>query len=204
MWISFCCILSLREAGWWGIRGGQERMLVRSQVFCFPGPVRDMCSSPDGRWIALGFSSGLVSVLDVRGGLLRSQRRAHTGEILQVKCWMEEEGWDLFVSALFVFVCVWIFAVLRELQTKVRISSIVQATLWGSKTREPRSSKHFQIKASPHEAPKIGLCVCVCVLSRVRYQIWPIRDDTRIWHHWNDFLWNLCLGLPLPLLCPVR
>ena len=59
---------------------------MRSQVFCFPGPVRDMCSSPDGRWIALGFSSGLVSVLDVRGGLLRSQRRAHTGEILQVKC----------------------------------------------------------------------------------------------------------------------
>lgn len=49
------------------------------------GTVRDICCSPDGRWIALGFSSGLASVLDVRGGLLRSHRRAHTSEIYQVK-----------------------------------------------------------------------------------------------------------------------
>lgn len=48
------------------------------------GTVRDLCCSPDGRWIALGFSSGLTSVLDVRGGLLRSHRRAHTSEIYQV------------------------------------------------------------------------------------------------------------------------
>lgn len=47
--------------------------------------MRDICCSPDGRWIALGFSSGLTSVLDVRGGLLRSHRRAHTSEIYQVK-----------------------------------------------------------------------------------------------------------------------
>lgn len=49
------------------------------------GTVRDLCCSPDGRWIALGFSSGLTSVLDVRGGLLRSHRRAHTSEIYQVQ-----------------------------------------------------------------------------------------------------------------------
>lgn len=48
------------------------------------GTVRDVCCSPDGRWIAFGFSTGLASVLDIRGGLLRSQRRAHTGDILQV------------------------------------------------------------------------------------------------------------------------
>ena len=48
------------------------------------GTVRDICCSPDGRWIALGFSSGLASVLDTRGGLLRSHRRAHTSEIYQV------------------------------------------------------------------------------------------------------------------------
>ncbi|KAK2567303.1 WD repeat-containing protein 81 [Acropora cervicornis] len=53
--------------------------------FSFCGTVRDICCSPDGRWIALGFSSGLTSVLDVRGGLLRSHRRAHTSEIYQVK-----------------------------------------------------------------------------------------------------------------------
>lgn len=50
----------------------------------FSGTVRDVCCSPDGRWIAFGFSTGLASVLDIRGGLLRSQRRAHTGDILQV------------------------------------------------------------------------------------------------------------------------
>ena len=49
------------------------------------GTVRDICCSPDGRWIALGFSSGLTSVLDTRGGLLRSHRRAHTSEIYQVQ-----------------------------------------------------------------------------------------------------------------------
>ena len=50
----------------------------------FLGTVRDVCCSPDGRWIAFGFSTGLASVLDIRGGLLRSQRRAHTGDIFQV------------------------------------------------------------------------------------------------------------------------
>ncbi|XP_031561035.1 WD repeat-containing protein 81-like isoform X2 [Actinia tenebrosa] len=50
-----------------------------------PGLVRDICCSPDGRWVALGFTSGLVSVLDVRGGLLRSQRRAHTSDVVQVR-----------------------------------------------------------------------------------------------------------------------
>ena len=50
----------------------------------FSGTVRDVCCSPDGRWIAFGFSTGLSSVLDIRGGLLRSQRRAHTGDIFQV------------------------------------------------------------------------------------------------------------------------
>ena len=49
------------------------------------GTVRDVCCSPDGRWIAFGFSTGLASVLDIRGGLLRSQRRAHTGDIFQVQ-----------------------------------------------------------------------------------------------------------------------
>ena len=51
--------------------------------------MRDICCSPDGRWIALGFSSGLASVLDVRGGLLRSHRRAHTSEIYQVQAFLK-------------------------------------------------------------------------------------------------------------------
>ncbi|XP_048586310.1 WD repeat-containing protein 81 isoform X1 [Nematostella vectensis] len=49
------------------------------------GSIRDICCGPDNRWVAIGFSSGLVSVLDVRGGLLRSQRRAHTSDVLQVR-----------------------------------------------------------------------------------------------------------------------
>lgn len=59
-------------------------MMMICSVLFSSGTVRDVCCSPDGRWIAFGFSTGLASVLDIRGGLLRSQRRAHTGDIFQV------------------------------------------------------------------------------------------------------------------------
>ena len=74
------------------------------------GTVRDVCCSPDGRWIAFGFSTGLASVLDIRGGLLRSQRRAHTGDIFQVQiiyipC-VDVMKWSCFIVVCPVlFVC---------------------------------------------------------------------------------------------------
>ena len=75
------------------------------------GTVRDVCCSPDGRWIAFGFSAGLASVLDIRGGLLRSQRRAHTGDIFQVQiiyipC-VDVMKWSCFIE-LYVLFCLFV------------------------------------------------------------------------------------------------
>ena len=48
------------------------------------GSIRCGTVSPDGNWLALGFASGMVSVLETRTGLLLLTHKAHEGEILQV------------------------------------------------------------------------------------------------------------------------
>ena len=50
----------------------------------FPGNVKCLCVNESGAWIAAGFSSGFISVLDLRTGILKGQWRAHESEILQV------------------------------------------------------------------------------------------------------------------------
>ena len=40
--------------------------------------------SRDGNYVAVGYTSGVVSVLDIRTGLLLASWKAHEGEILQV------------------------------------------------------------------------------------------------------------------------
>ena len=50
----------------------------------FTGSVKCLCVNDSGTWIAAGFSSGFISVLDLRTGILRGQWRAHESEILQV------------------------------------------------------------------------------------------------------------------------
>lgn len=44
-----------------------------------------MTVSPNGIYVAVGFSSGVISILDVRTGVLLASWKAHEGEILQVK-----------------------------------------------------------------------------------------------------------------------
>lgn len=39
--------------------------------------------SPDGRTVAVGFSTGLVSTLDLRTGYLLSTWKAHEAEIIE-------------------------------------------------------------------------------------------------------------------------
>ena len=39
---------------------------------------------PEGTWVAVGFSTGVVSILELHSGLLLSSWKAHDGEILQV------------------------------------------------------------------------------------------------------------------------
>ena len=55
-------------------------------VFCHIGMIRCVTSSPDGSWVAVGFSSGVVAVLNLHTGILLGSWKAHDSEILQVKC----------------------------------------------------------------------------------------------------------------------
>ncbi|GAB6021712.1 hypothetical protein CHUAL_004292 [Chamberlinius hualienensis] len=49
------------------------------------GVIRSMAVSPNSHWIAVGYNTGIISILDVRTGLLSSTWKGHDGEILQVK-----------------------------------------------------------------------------------------------------------------------
>ncbi|XP_029642520.1 WD repeat-containing protein 81 [Octopus sinensis] len=49
------------------------------------GVIRSVTVSPDSNWVAVAFSSGIVSVLDIRAGTLLGQRKAHDTDILQIK-----------------------------------------------------------------------------------------------------------------------
>ncbi|XP_078593902.1 WD repeat-containing protein 81-like [Branchiostoma floridae x Branchiostoma japonicum] len=51
------------------------------------GLIRCLSVSPSGTWVAVGFSSGVVSALDVRTGTIIKMWRAHEGEILQMKAY---------------------------------------------------------------------------------------------------------------------
>lgn len=48
------------------------------------GLIRCLAVSPSGVWIAAGQSSGNITVLDTRTGLVLSNWRAHDGEVLQL------------------------------------------------------------------------------------------------------------------------
>lgn len=49
------------------------------------GVIRSLAVSPSGNWLAVGHSSGVLSVLDVRTGFMLGSWVAHDGEILQTK-----------------------------------------------------------------------------------------------------------------------
>ena len=48
------------------------------------GLMRCVTASPDGNWVAVGYSSGIISVVDTRTGLLLASWKGHEGELLQV------------------------------------------------------------------------------------------------------------------------
>ncbi|XP_028396070.1 WD repeat-containing protein 81-like [Dendronephthya gigantea] len=49
------------------------------------GNIRSLCVTQDGTSMAVGFSSGSLSLVDLRGGILTRQWKAHEAEIIQVK-----------------------------------------------------------------------------------------------------------------------
>ncbi|GFR67396.1 WD repeat-containing protein 81 [Elysia marginata] len=67
--------------------------------------IRCVAVSPDNRWIAAGFSTGSIYVLDVNSGLLLHHWKAHDGEIVQLKAYGESR---LLSSALDQTVRLWV------------------------------------------------------------------------------------------------
>ncbi|XP_052767541.1 WD repeat-containing protein 81-like isoform X2 [Mya arenaria] len=49
------------------------------------GLIRNIATSPDGSWVAVGFSAGVISLLSLHTGILLGTWKAHDGEILQLK-----------------------------------------------------------------------------------------------------------------------
>lgn len=48
------------------------------------GHIRSLCVTPDGTTMAVGFSSGFLSLVDLRGGILTRQWKAHEADIIRV------------------------------------------------------------------------------------------------------------------------
>ncbi|KAK3578526.1 hypothetical protein CHS0354_007782 [Potamilus streckersoni] len=61
------------------------------------GPIRCVTVSPDGSWVAVGFSTGVISILDLQTGILMSTWKGHDGEIVQMKTYNK----NTFVSTSF-------------------------------------------------------------------------------------------------------
>ncbi|XP_064623672.1 WD repeat-containing protein 81-like [Lineus longissimus] len=51
------------------------------------GLIRCVTVSPNSNWVAIGYSTGIISILDVRTGLLLGTWKGHEGEILQIKAY---------------------------------------------------------------------------------------------------------------------
>ena len=51
----------------------------------FVGHIRSLCVTQDGTSMAVGFSSGFLSLVDLRGGILTRQWKAHEADIMQVR-----------------------------------------------------------------------------------------------------------------------
>lgn len=59
------------------------------------GLIRCLAVSPSGNWLAVGHSTGMLSVLDIRTGFLIGTWLGHEGEILQV-CLMTLRKYIIF------------------------------------------------------------------------------------------------------------
>lgn len=68
------------------------------------GVIRCMAVGPSGNWLAVGHSSGVLSVLDVRTGFMLGSWVAHDGEVLQTKAFNDTY---LITSSLDHSVSVW-------------------------------------------------------------------------------------------------
>jgi WD repeat-containing protein 81 len=63
------------------------------------GLVRCLATGPNGHWVAAGHSSGILSLIDLRTGMLISSWKGHEGEVLQVSAWNSPAGAQHLISS---------------------------------------------------------------------------------------------------------
>ncbi|XP_033731167.1 WD repeat-containing protein 81-like [Pecten maximus] len=51
------------------------------------GLIRCVTVSPDSHWVSVGFSSGMLSIIDLRTGIMMKSWKGHEGDILQMKAY---------------------------------------------------------------------------------------------------------------------
>lgn len=49
------------------------------------GAIRSICVDPSSSWVVVGFSTGLLSLLDVRTGILLYCWRAHESDVTKIR-----------------------------------------------------------------------------------------------------------------------
>ncbi|CAL1537327.1 unnamed protein product [Lymnaea stagnalis] len=82
------------------------------------GLIRCLVVSPDSNWIAVGFSSGFIYILDTNSGILMHYWKAHDGEILQLKAYSKSR---LLSSAFDQMIKLWNVDTGQEVsQTKIQ------------------------------------------------------------------------------------
>ncbi len=58
---------------------------LMSTIMFILGLIRCIALNPEGTWVAIGYSSGIISILDTRTGQLLASWKGHEGEVLQVR-----------------------------------------------------------------------------------------------------------------------
>ncbi|KZS10887.1 Uncharacterized protein APZ42_024536 [Daphnia magna] len=63
------------------------------------GLVRCLATGSNGYWVAAGHSSGILSLMDTRTGMLLASWKGHEGEVLQVNGWTSPNGSQHLISS---------------------------------------------------------------------------------------------------------
>ncbi|CAM1309662.1 SPTBN5 (predicted) [Pycnogonum litorale] len=126
------------------------------------GLIRSIGVSPSGNWIAVGHSTGIISVLDTRTGMISAIWKGHEGEILQLKVFDD----NLFVTSSLDY----------TLSAWTRVESKARCYLKGP--TEPVTCLNFYKNQviSGTTANRIG--VHTSVDSKASYSSVRLRSDT--------------------------
>ena len=125
--------------------------------YLLSGLLRCVGVCPEGTWVAVGFSTGVISILELSSGLLLSSWKAHDGEILQV-C--------VFFSFFFSFLMLWMKLSWFELFVLNALSFVSFSPFF-----KKILSVSFHVCLSVSEYIALSLCLCLCLHFCVSYYV---------------------------------